>query len=73
MSVRYRMSWTEEELARLRALAGEQSTRQIAEELDRGIGATVAKAHELGISLRKKREFKFLGATPNFDRGPAGV
>ena len=43
--------WTESELDTLRALAGKQSTPQIARELDRTIGAIIQKAFELGVSL----------------------
>lgn len=73
MSSRYRKSWTGEELMRLRELAGHHSTAKIAQELGRGVSATIHKAHELGISLRKKRELKFIGSAPNFDPGPAGM
>jgi hypothetical protein len=73
MGSRYRKSWTDEELARLRELAGRHSTAQIAQELGRGVSATIHKAHELGISLRKTREFKFMGTAPNLDPGPAGM
>lgn len=49
------MPRTKQEVGRLKDLAGNHSTALIAQELGRGVGATIAKATELNISLRKKR------------------
>jgi hypothetical protein len=46
--------WTETELAKLRSMAGNYPTHAIAQELGRGVSATVVKAHELKVSLRVK-------------------
>ena len=73
MSGRYRKPWTDGELSTLRDLAGSNSTAQIAGQLGRGISATVAKAHKLGVSLRKRQELTFKGVVPNLDPGPCGM
>jgi hypothetical protein len=46
--------WTADDIARLRSMARWYPTVQIAMELDRGVSATVMKAHVLGLSLRLK-------------------
>jgi hypothetical protein len=51
-----RRRWTDEDIEKLRRLARTMPTAQIAAELERGISATIMKAHELGISLRLKPE-----------------
>ena len=55
MNERSRLPWTEEEVAKLRSLTGNHSTAEIAQELGRGVAATITKAADLHISLRKKR------------------
>jgi hypothetical protein len=46
--------WTPDDVAKLRSLARKIPTAQIARELNRGLSATVMKAHSLRISLRLK-------------------
>jgi len=47
--------WTEDEIARLRSLAGSRPAPDIAAEIGRGYAATILKAHLLRISLRIPR------------------
>jgi len=49
-----RRRWTDGDVEKLRRLARTMATAQLAAELERGISATIMKAHELGISLRLK-------------------
>jgi hypothetical protein len=56
--------WSPEEIAKLRILAGKRSASEIAEELGRAKAATIAKAHELKLSLRVR---------PSMDPGAAGL
>jgi hypothetical protein len=49
-----RRPWTPDDVAKLRAMARRLPTVQIAKELERGVSATVMKAHALGISLKLK-------------------
>jgi hypothetical protein len=44
--------WTEAEVAKLKSMAGNYPVEQIAQEIGRGISATVMKAHDLRVSLR---------------------
>ena len=73
MDERFRKPWTEEEMARLRNLAGSYTTAQIAQELGRGVPATIAKARELQISLRKKRKLGLKNQSNCPEPGPAGL
>lgn len=73
MSERFRRPWTEEEVAKLKSLAGSYSTVQIAEELGRRVAGTIAKAAELHISLRKKRTFSVKDKSTCSEPGPAGM
>jgi hypothetical protein len=64
---RYR-PWTENDLARLRRMAGRYPAEQIAERLGRRLLDINLKAHELRISVRApERE------TANMDPGAAGM
>jgi hypothetical protein len=62
---RSRLPWTEEEVAKLRSLTGNHSTAEIAQELGRGVAATITKAADLHISLGKKRTLKRDGVRLN--------
>jgi hypothetical protein len=44
--------WTPEEISKLKSMAQKYPAARIAEELGRGLSATVVKAHELKLSLR---------------------
>jgi hypothetical protein len=70
MSVRLRKRWCEADIAKLRSMAGNYPTAQIAQELGRGLSATVMKAYELRISLRRRSE---VANNTNLDPGPAGL
>ena len=45
--------WTEDDIAKLKSLAGKLSTSEIAAELGRSLGATAVEASKLKISLRR--------------------
>jgi hypothetical protein len=70
MSVRIRKRWTDEDIAKLRSMAGDYPTAQIAQELGRGLSATVMKAHQLQLSLRWKSDAVTRGRS---EPGPAGI
>jgi len=44
--------WTEDDIAKLKAMAGKKPGPRIAEELGRTLGATYVEASKLGLSLR---------------------
>ena len=69
MAKRIRKLWSDLEIAKLKSMAGNYSTAQIAQELGRGLSATMVKAHQLQISLRRRP------ATPasSMEPGPAGM
>jgi len=48
-------AWTEENIARLKTMAGKIPAKQIAAELGRTPGATAIEASKLGLSLRLRR------------------
>ena len=73
MSERSRLPWTNEEVTKLRSLAGNYSSAHIAQQLGRGVGATIAKAAELHISLRKKRTLGLKKKAGCSEPGPAGM
>jgi hypothetical protein len=73
VSERFGRQWTKQEVAKLKGLAGNYSTAEIAQELGRRVGATIAKASELHISLRKKRTFGVKGKGTCSEPGPAGM
>jgi hypothetical protein len=50
-----RRAWTEDDIARLKAMAGKVPAERIAADLGRTPGATAAEASKLGLSLRIKR------------------
>lgn len=56
--------WTEDDVARLKAMAQKFPTARIARDLGRSIGATIVKAHQLKLSLRIK--------SGKCDPGPTG-
>ena len=60
--------WTDDDVARLKAMAQKFPTAKIARGLGRSIGATIVKAHQLKLSLRIKPEIN-----STCDPGPAGV
>ena len=49
-----RRSWTEEDIAKLKNLAGKLALREIATELGRTPGATAVEASKLGLSLSRR-------------------
>jgi hypothetical protein len=61
--------WSDEEISKLKEMAGQFRAKKIAGELHRGVGATIVRAHRQGISLRPpKRE-----TLPEVDPSPAGL
>ena len=48
-------AWTENDIAKLKGLAGKLPVKDIAAELGRSPGATILEAHKLGLSLRRSR------------------
>jgi hypothetical protein len=52
--------WTPEEIAKLKRMAQQYPGEKIAEDLGRGFPATRVKAHQLGLSLRVKKESETL-------------
>jgi hypothetical protein len=69
MTKRGRKLWSDSEIAKLKSMAGIYPTAQIAQELGRGLSATMVKAHQLHISLRRKPTTR----TSNMEPGPAGM
>jgi hypothetical protein len=55
--------WTENDIAKLKSLAGKLPVKDIAAELGRSSGATILAAHKLALSLRRSRS-----APPKHDR-----
>jgi hypothetical protein len=47
-----RRAWKEDDIAKLKAMAGKVPGERIAAELGRSLGALAVKACELGLSLR---------------------
>jgi hypothetical protein len=45
-------AWTENDIAKLKTLAGKLPVKDIAVELGRSSGATIVQAHKLGLSLQ---------------------
>jgi hypothetical protein len=60
--------WTDDDVAKLKAMAQKFPTAKIAADLGRSIGATIVKAYELKLSLRAKP-----GGNSTCDPGPAGM
>lgn len=50
----YRRVWTEEDIAKLKSLAGRLPREEIAAQLGRTVGATAVEASKLGVSLRTR-------------------
>jgi hypothetical protein len=73
MSERYRKPWTYEDISKLKSMAQRFPTAQIAQELGRGISATVMKAHELQLSLRMKPKKGSRDDVRSLEPGPAGM
>ena len=48
----WRREWTNDDIAKLKSMAGKVRAEVIAAELGRTVGSTAVKAHELRISLR---------------------
>jgi hypothetical protein len=48
-------AWTEDDIAKLKTMAGKMPAQQIAAELGRTLGATNVEASKLGLSLRIRR------------------
>jgi hypothetical protein len=73
MSERYRKPWTYEDISKLKSMAQRFPTAQIAQELGRGISATIMKAHELQLSLRMKAKKGSRDDVRSLDPGSAGM
>jgi len=61
-----RRPWSEDDVAKLKSLAGRRPAKEIAAELGRTAGATVVEASKLKISLNPRRR---LGRPPNRREG----
>jgi hypothetical protein len=61
-----RRPWSEDDVAKLKSLAGRRSAEEIAAELGRTTGATVVEASKLKISLATRR---LLGGPANRREG----
>ena len=59
--------WTDDDIAKLKAMAQKFPTAKIAADLGRSIGATIVKAHELKLSLRVQARRK-IGMRPELCR-----
>ena len=71
MSVRIKKKrWTDADITKLRTMAGNYPAAQIAQELGRGLSATVMKAYWLQMSLRMKSEAV---NRDSMEPGPAGM
>jgi hypothetical protein len=53
-----RRTWTEEDIAKLKNMAGKLSLIEIAVRLGRSTAATAAEASKLKISLRRRPNFR---------------
>jgi hypothetical protein len=52
-----RRPWTEEDIAKLKIMAGRRKPKEIADKLGRSVGATVRVAAKLRIPLRTRFQF----------------
>ena len=52
-----RRPWSEDDIAKLKSMAGKLPAKDIAAELGRSAGATVVEASKLKISLRTRPHF----------------
>ena len=48
-------AWTEDDIARLKTMAGKEPGVRIAQKLGRTLGAVAVEASKLGLSLRTRR------------------
>jgi hypothetical protein len=48
--------WTADDIAKLKNMAQKEPCANLAAELNRSVGATAVKAHQLGISLKVPRQ-----------------
>ena len=62
--------WNEDDIAKLKAMAGKKSGERIAAELGRTFGATAVQASKRGLSLRIKRGSRNIDLDDN--GAPAG-
>jgi hypothetical protein len=53
--LRSRRPWSEDDVAKLKSMAGRRPAKEIAAELGRTAGATVVEASKLKISLNTRR------------------
>jgi hypothetical protein len=65
-----RRRWSDDDMAKLQSMAGKYPAKHIAAELGRGLPATMVKAHQLRISLRRKPHRE--GGTASLDPAAAG-
>lgn len=61
-------NWTIEEDCQLEELAGIRSGSEIGEIIGRSVGAVFARAHKLGISMRKEGERHHLAKVTNLHK-----
>jgi hypothetical protein len=66
-----RRAWKEEDIAKLKAMAGKEPGERIAAELGRTLGATAVQASKRGLSLRTKRRGG--AGTADADSARAGI
>jgi hypothetical protein len=59
-----RRIWTDDDIAKLKNMAGKAPVEEIATELGRTLGATIVEASKLGVSVRTR---------PHFGRRPPRV
>jgi hypothetical protein len=48
--------WTADDIAKLKNMAQKEPCANLAAQLNRSVGATAVKAHQLGISLKVSRQ-----------------
>ena len=65
-----RQVWKEDDIAKLKAMAGKEPGERIAAELGRTLGATAVQASRRGLSLRVKRPSRT--TKPDADGATAG-
>jgi hypothetical protein len=62
--------WTEDDILRLKDMAGHYAVPFIAEKMDRSVGGVVFKAHQLKIGLRSRNRVG--DSISSLDPGPDG-
>jgi hypothetical protein len=60
-----RRTWTDNDIAELKSMAGKAPVEEIATELGRTLGATIVEASKLGVSVRTRPYF---GRPPRVNR-----